>query len=271
MRTALARHDVGEVYRLLGTAGVSQRRIAAWIAHDLGLGGEARRYLTQAVQTTQQAEDPLHSAIVLYHLGRVPLDNGNPAEALKLFQLGQIAAQGSHSSAAVALLLANEALSYAHLADPRQALTSLRRAEDEYAPRQPRRLARVPGVLRPRGAGDQRRPRAQHLGITDAAHRPDAIARLHHALAEAPADRARQRAFNLIWLATCTLADGDLDDGTRIGNQALDAVRGLNSRRLLDYLAPPSHRSREPRRSRRYSSTRARRAPVARSLRKPAW
>ncbi|HEV8562372.1 MAG TPA: helix-turn-helix transcriptional regulator, partial [Actinophytocola sp.] len=29
MRMALARHDISEVYRLLGAAGISQRRIAA--------------------------------------------------------------------------------------------------------------------------------------------------------------------------------------------------------------------------------------------------
>jgi hypothetical protein len=70
---------------------------------------------------------------VLYHLGRVPLDNGEPAEALRLFQLGQIAAHDSRSATPVALLLVNEAMAYAQLGDARQAMTALRRAEDEYA------------------------------------------------------------------------------------------------------------------------------------------
>lgn len=64
----------------------------------IGLQGDARRWLGQAVRNTQDAGDPAHTAIVLYHLGRVPLDNDDPAEALKLFQLGQFTAQDSHSS-----------------------------------------------------------------------------------------------------------------------------------------------------------------------------
>lgn len=76
------------------------KTMAGWTAHDLGLQSDAQRWLGQAVRDTQDAGDPAHTAIVLYHLGRVPLDNDDPAEALKLFQLGQIAAQDSHSSVA---------------------------------------------------------------------------------------------------------------------------------------------------------------------------
>src|SRR5262249_34553688 len=72
--------------------------LAGWTAHDLGLTHEARQHLARALQLTQEANNPAHSAIVLYYLGRVPLDNGDPVEALKLFQLGQIAAQDSRSA-----------------------------------------------------------------------------------------------------------------------------------------------------------------------------
>lgn len=106
------------------------KTLAGWAAHDLGLATEARQYLSQALRTTQDANDPAHSAIVLYYLGRVPLDNGDPAEAVKLFQLGQIAAQDAGVATPVAFLLANHAVAYAHLGDSRQAMTALRRAED---------------------------------------------------------------------------------------------------------------------------------------------
>ncbi|MCC8250539.1 helix-turn-helix domain-containing protein [Saccharothrix luteola] len=214
------------------------KTLAGWTAHDLGLKHDARRWLGQAVHDTQEAGDPAHTAIVLYHLGRVPLDNDDPDEALKLFQLGQIAAQDSHSSVAVSLLLTHEALAYAHLGDTRQAMTALRRAEDEYAhatPDQHQEFLRFfdHAALQTSAARVHSR-----LGLTDAAHRELAVERLQRALDEAPADRMRQRAFNLTWMAACTLAEGDLASGVEFGHQALDAVRVIQSTRLLDNLKP---------------------------------
>lgn len=215
------------------------KTLAGWTAHDLGLEKQARQYLTQALQTTEQAGQPAHSAIVLYYLGRVPLDNGDPDEALKLFQLGQIAAQDSRSATPVAFLLANEAVAYAYLGDGRQAMTALRRAEDEYAHAdqddQHPEFTRMFDQLALNTAAA--RVHSQ-LGLTDTHHRDQAIVRLNQALAQDSSGRGRQRAFNQAWLATCHLADGDLTTGTAIGMQALDATRGLTSPRLLEQLAP---------------------------------
>lgn len=212
--------------------------LTGWTAHDLGLAKEARQYLTQALLTTQQANNPTHSAIVLYHLGRVPLDNGEPTEALKLFQLGQIAAQDSRSNATVALLLAAEALAHAHLGDSHQATNALRRAEDDYAHATDDDW---PEFLQffDLGAMETNTARVHsRLSLTDPKHRDEAIARLNQALTDGPVNRARQRAFNLTWLATCTLAAGDLTGGAVLGNQALEAVRTVRSIRLLSNLKP---------------------------------
>jgi hypothetical protein len=220
------------------TAVAEAKTLAGWTAHDLGLAGEARRYLGQAVRDTRDADNPAHTAIVLYHLGRVPLDNGDPDEALKFFQLGQIAAQDAHSPVAISLLLTHEALAYAQLADTRQAMTALRRAEDEYAHSSD---GEWPEFMRFFDAGALQTSAARvhsRLGLTDAQHRETAITRLNHALTEAPHERARQRAFNLIWLATCQLADGNLADGADIGHRAVAAASQVKSTRLLDHLAP---------------------------------
>ncbi|QFZ20508.1 helix-turn-helix domain-containing protein [Saccharothrix syringae] len=214
------------------------KTLAGWTAHDLGLQGDARRWLGQAVRDTQDAGDAAHTAIVLYHLGRVPLDNDDPAEALKLFQLGQIAAQDSHSSVAVSLLLTHEALAYAHLGDTRQAMTALRRAEDEYAHATDDQHQEFLRFFDHAALQTSAARIHSHLGLTDAAHRATAMQRLQRALDEAPADRIRQRAFNLAWLATCALAEGDLSAGGELGVRALDAVRAVQSTRLLDHLKP---------------------------------
>lgn len=214
------------------------KTLAGWTAHDLGLAREARQYLTQALQDTQRAGQPAHSAIVLYYLGRVPLDNGDPAEALKLFQLGQIAAQDSRTATPVAFLLANEAVAYAYLGDARQAKTALRRAEDEYThadqdehPEFTRMFDHV--ALNTAAA----RVHSQ-LGLTDARHRDQAITLLTQTLAQDSSGRGRQHTFNQAWLATSHIANGDLNTGTTIGMQAVNAAGGLTSPRLLDALAP---------------------------------
>jgi transcriptional regulator with XRE-family HTH domain/tetratricopeptide (TPR) repeat protein len=223
--------------QLLGAV-AETKTLAGWVAHDLGLAKEARQHLAGALQLTQQANDPAHSAIVLYYLGRVPLDNGDPIEALKLFQLGQIAAQDSRCVTPVAFLLANEAVAYAHLGDARQAMTALRRAEDEYAhahhDQQPEFTRLFDHVALNTAAG---RVHSQ-LGLTDPHHRQRAVDHLTQTLDGETTGRTRQRTFNRAWLATCLLADGDPTTGAQMGIQAIDAARDLASPRLLEQLAP---------------------------------
>jgi transcriptional regulator with XRE-family HTH domain/tetratricopeptide (TPR) repeat protein len=227
-----------EVQPQLLTAVAEAKTLAGWTAHDLGLAMEARQHLTQALQTTQQAGAPAHSAIVLFSLGRVPLDNGDPVEALKLFQLGQIAAQDSRSATPVAFLLANEAVAYAQLGDARQAMTALRRAQDEYAhagdeDQQPEYLRMFDQVALTTAAGRV----YSNLGLSNARYRELAITHLNGVLVD-DNGRGRQRAFNQAWLATCLLADGDPAGGARLGNRVLDAARDLTSPRLLRALSP---------------------------------
>jgi transcriptional regulator with XRE-family HTH domain len=215
------------------------KTLAGWSAHDLGLADEARRYLGQAVRDAQDAGDPVHTAIILHHLGRVPLDNGNPDEALKVFQLGEIAAKDSRSKLAVAFLQANQAVAYAHQDEPDQALTALRRAEDEYTHAGPDEAERGFTHFFDQVALDTAAARVHsQLGLKDAGHRAQAITRLTHTLAATSPDHGRQRAFNLAWLAACMLAEGDLGTGVQLGTQALDAVRAVQSTRLLDHLKP---------------------------------
>ncbi|GAA1309742.1 helix-turn-helix transcriptional regulator [Saccharothrix xinjiangensis] len=240
-----ARCDETVRVRLL-SAVAEIKTLAGWSAHDLGLAGEARRYLGQAVRDAQDAGDPAHTAIILHHLGRVPLDNGDPGEALKIFQLGEIAAKDSRSALAVAFLQANQAVAYAHQGEVDQALTALRRAEDEYAHAGTGEAERGFTRFFDQIALDTAAARVHsHLGLTDPGHRARAITRLTRTLAATSAEHGRQRAFNLAWLATCLLAEGDLDTGVELGTQALDAVRAVQSTRLLDHLKPLEDQARQ--------------------------
>jgi hypothetical protein len=49
---------------------------------------------------------------------------------------------------------------------------------------------------------------------------------------------ARSKAFNLSFLATNHLLDGDIDHGAKIGHQAVDLAQHLKSRRVKDRLMP---------------------------------
>nr|WP_042188033.1 hypothetical protein [Kibdelosporangium sp. MJ126-NF4]CEL17613.1 Putative regulatory protein [Kibdelosporangium sp. MJ126-NF4]CTQ91159.1 regulator [Kibdelosporangium sp. MJ126-NF4] len=214
------------------------KTLAGWTSHDLALTAEAYRYLGQAVEDTRIAGDPAHTAIVLHHLGRVPLDNDEPDEAIKYFQLGQISAQDSSSFIAVSFLHANEAVAYAHQNDQRKALTALRRAEDEYAHAESGDSAAFFRYF-DRSALETATARVySKLALTDATLRVEAVERLQRTVEYLPDNHSRQRAFNLTWLATLHLADGDTETGARIGNQAVTAARALNSRRILDHLQP---------------------------------
>lgn len=215
------------------------KTLAGWAAHDLGeqRATEATQLLAQALELTNSAGNPAQSAIVLYHLGRIPLDNGDPAEALNLFMLGQIAAQKSKLPYAVALLHANQALAHAQLGDAGEAISSLRRAEDEYAHGRPLDSSSPEYMKFFDAAALETAAARVHsaLGLADPRHRDDAIVRLDRARAEAPRERRRQRAFNAAWLAACRLAAGDFDGAVQIGHEAVDEARELRSPRLVKH------------------------------------
>ncbi|KOV84703.1 helix-turn-helix transcriptional regulator [Nocardia sp. NRRL S-836] len=223
-----------DLRRPLHIAVADLKTLAGWTAHDLGHEAEAKALLADALKNSVEAEDSLHTAIVLYHLGRVPLDNGRPQEALKFFQLGQIAAQDSRSSAALALMQSSAALAHAELGDARQAIADLRRAEHEFSYIEPEE-SRPQLAFFDRAALETTAARTlTALGRAHATHRGEAIGRLQSALAKTPSTRTRQHAFNLASLATCTLAGGDVDTAVDLGRQALAMSRGVNSKRIVD-------------------------------------
>lgn len=219
----------------LFSAVADAQTLAGWVAHDVGHAGEAQRLLARAAHTARTADNDTHIAVVLHHLGRVPLDTGQPHAALKLFQLGQISAQDSDSPAAMSLLLADTAVAYAQLGETSRALTALRRAEDEFT----HVGTEAPHYLQFFNASALWTATARvhtALGATDDSHRAHAIDHLSRALDQAPEGRGRQTAFNRIYLATHQLAEGDLDTGCAQGHQAITLTESIRSPRLLRYL-----------------------------------
>ena len=81
-----------------------------WSFHDIGDQSSARRFLMNALVLAKDADEPSLASSILYRLGRVSMQEAQPVEALKMLQLGQLAAQDAGDSAEVARLHANEAL-----------------------------------------------------------------------------------------------------------------------------------------------------------------
>jgi hypothetical protein len=106
-------------YRLHLTLG-DLYNLAGWTSFDVGLRQAARAHFAHALIQARTGGDASLVANVLYRTDRLHLHDGMAAEALRFFQLGQIAAQESGCALTVAMLCANEAWAYAILGDARQ-------------------------------------------------------------------------------------------------------------------------------------------------------
>jgi tetratricopeptide (TPR) repeat protein len=232
--------------------------LAGWTAFDVGLYPAARDHLARALDRARQAALPSLTANVLYRAGRVHLHRGMTQEALRFFQLGQLAAQDSGSRRTVAMLCANIAWAYAVLGDDAQAGAHLARAADEFTRESGRgtgdadrtdRADQVGG-----GGGADGEPWAQFFGEADIAalsgvtqlalsrRSPARIAAARSCLERSVAERgpgmARSLAFEQGALASACLLDRDWEATAAIGEQALAQARQLRSRRVLDRLRP---------------------------------
>jgi transcriptional regulator with XRE-family HTH domain len=231
------------VSRRLVVAVADVANLAGWVAFDVGLYPTARDQLGRALDRARQAALPSLTANVLYRAGRVHLHRGMASEALRFFQLGQLAAQDSGSRRTVAMLCANIAWAYAALGDERQADAHLGRAADEFS------RGADPG-----SAENDGEPWAQFFGEADilalsgvthlalARRAPNRIGVARECLEQSVAARrpemARSLAFEQSALAGACLLEHDWEAAATSGEAALALAQALRSHRVLDRLRP---------------------------------
>jgi transcriptional regulator with XRE-family HTH domain len=231
-----------EVARRLVVAVADASNLAGWTAFDVGLYSDAGVHLGRALDRARQAAVPSLTANVLYRAGRVRLHRGMTQEALRFFQLGQLAAQESGSARTGAMLCANIAWAYAELGDAVQAGVHLGRATDEFNR----------GAAATEDAAPE--PWAQFFGAADLAaltgmtelalarRTPSRAVAARHSLGLSIAARgpemARSLAFEHGALAGACLIDRDSEAAVEVGEQALARARRLRSRRVLERLGP---------------------------------
>ncbi len=214
------------------------QNLAGWTTFDIGMLDSARDHFSRAIEFAKVSGDDGLMANVLYRMGRVYLHHHEANEALKMFQLGQLAAQNSGSELAVAVLCANEAWAYAMMNDPVQAKKQIERARDEFSRAN---LAEAPDWVRFFNETDMQATIGTvhtELSAWDAKYSALAIPRISQALSGYNDSMARSKAFNLTMLATNHLRQGDVDQGVRVAREALSLAGSLKSARVVDRLEP---------------------------------
>jgi transcriptional regulator with XRE-family HTH domain len=222
------------LFRALGDL----QNLAGWTTFDVGLLDSSRNHFAIALEYAKQSGDSGLLSNIMYRIGRVYLHNGAPDDALKWFQLGQIAAQDSGSELAVAVLCGNEAWAYAMMGQTSQAKKLLIRSRDELARAD---LNEPPDWARFYNGTDMHAMIGTvhtELSAFDVRHAAIAIPALTEALNRYDEKMDRSQAFSLSMLATSHLRQGDIDQGVQAGRKALALASGLKSKRVADRLKP---------------------------------
>lgn len=234
----LESHGTDLVKNRLYVALADLHSLAGWTSFDTGLMDSARGHFANALDLAKQGENHPLVANVLYRMGRVYLHQDAPNDALKLFQLGQIAAQESGSELAVSVLCANEAWAYAMMGNEEQAVKLLGRSKDEF---ERANLAEAESWVKFFTETDvYAMVGTVHtvLAQKNAEHTKYAIPALTKAVETYDDEMARSKTFMLSALATNHLLDGDLDHGAKVGGKAIDCAEGIKSERVKDRMRP---------------------------------
>lgn len=216
--------------------------LAGWTSFDTGLKDSARFHFRLALEHAKQGGDHALVSNVLYHVGRLYLHYDAPNEALKMFQLGQIAAQDSGSQLCVAVLCANEAWAYAKMADPAQAMRSIGRARDEFARADHDGeipswvkffdINEVYGVT-----GEMHQWLAANEDLRQK-HAPLAVNATLKSCEGVDANMQRSHVFWLSTLATNHIRSGDVQHGLKVAEDALRMGAPIKSVRIADRMLP---------------------------------
>ncbi|HEV8560033.1 MAG TPA: helix-turn-helix transcriptional regulator [Actinophytocola sp.] len=227
------------VKKRLHVALADLHNLAGWTSFDIGLVDSARNHFGRALELAKAGDSDQLVANILYRMGRVYLHKEAPDDALKMFQLGQIAAQESGSELAVAVICANQAWAYAMMGHEEQTMKLIGRTRDEWARAN---MAEAEDWVRFFNETDVYamigtvHTVLAHNGFPK--HTQYAIPALTRAIESYGEEMARSKAFNLSALATNHLLDGDIDHGVKIGNGAVDLAEHLKSNRVKDRLKP---------------------------------
>ena len=215
--------------------------LAGWTSFDTGLLDSARTHFAKALELAKMGNDNGLVANILYRMGRVYLHNDAAGEALKMFQLGQIAAQESGSALTVAVLCANEAWAYGMLDRPDQVQRMISRTRDEFERAQ---SEEAPSWVKFFDVNDLHGMIGSALSALSkfddnrVKYAPLAVNELIKCTEGYESNMQRTHVFGLSMLAENHMRVGDVDQGVKIGNHAMRLGESIKSKRISDRLMP---------------------------------
>jgi len=228
-----------KVRRRLHVAMADLRNLAGWVCFDAGLVSSAHNHFCHALVLAGLARDDGLTANVCYRLGRVHLHHGQPDEALRYFDLGQLAAARSGDQLDASILSVNAAWAHAKKGAEHEARTLLDRGREQFGAAD---RATSAGCTAFFTAGDlSALAGAVHADLadtTDPRHARTAVPLLTAAIDDYGEDMVRSRTFSLILLSTTHLIAGDIDTGVSTGLRALASAGTVGSARVRDRLRP---------------------------------
>ena len=228
----------GDATRDLHLAVADLHMLAGWTSFDVGVIGAARRHFARALEHARFVEEASLMAKALYCFGRLHLHHGWATQAIRTLHVGQVIAQQSGYGRAVAMTQANLAWAYALTGDTRRTLDAIGRARDEFARSEHLEAPRWLMFFDSAELQALRGTALAALPQPSPAHRAEAIERFSLSTAMRELPQARPRAFELTALAWLLIDDGAVEQGIRIGNEAVDVAVQLRSRRVVDRFAP---------------------------------
>lgn len=232
---ASASEQVGQRIQL---AAADLHSAAGWAAFDTGDHDQARSWLATGLALAKDAGAHDLAAKVLFQLGRIYLHESDADGALKMFQLGQLAAQDSGVPRAVALMHLSSAWATAELGKADHAIGLLARAGDE--------LARDPGpehapswlgFMGPEEIDGISGMVCTALSARDRVYADQALVFATRSYEARSASDARSRASDQIAIAANQLRAGNPDAGVKAARLVLPQVAELHSARLTDRLS----------------------------------
>jgi hypothetical protein len=219
-----------ETGRQLAAACGELSQLAGWVAYDSDEHGLAQRYLTQALAYARHAGDPALAAEILAAQAHQALYLARPDEAIDLARAAQAAAIRHGSATLLTECLVMEAHGHAARNDAHACGTALAQAERTFD-----RAAREddPTWLRYFDEAYLAARMAQCFrDLGEASH----AARYARRSLNMDGRYVRGRAFNLSLLATAHAAQGEPEQASHIGRQALDLTVRLTSARSVRYV-----------------------------------
>ncbi|HEX6870767.1 MAG TPA: transcriptional regulator, partial [Micromonosporaceae bacterium] len=208
--------------------------LAGWTSFDVGLVSPARRHFARALEHARFVDESALVAKVLYCLGRVHVHHGWGAQAVHLFQLGQVAAQQSGYARATAMVEANLGWAHAVVGNEKLALGAVSRARDEFGRAEQEAAPTWLAFFDSAELQALRATALANLTTPSQQQRAEAIDRLWLSTALRELPQVRPRTFELVTLSGLLLDTGDIDQAIRVGHQAVDLAINLRSKRVLD-------------------------------------